>query len=100
MIILQSPKVIAALTIMIITTTVIMIITTKIRAITTIDSIDFTRISHHLVLHTKSAPVTYFCFGTINFAYNSLLNFTGFWYYKRYAKPKLQSICRQISKIK
>ena len=43
MIILQSPKVIAALTIMIITTT-IFIITTKIRAITTINSIDFTKL--------------------------------------------------------
>ena len=50
MIILQSPKVIAKLTIMIITTTIIIIITTKIRAITTINSIDFTRISHHRVL--------------------------------------------------
>ena len=58
MIILQSPKVIATLTIMIITTTIIIIITTKIRAITTINSIDFTRISHHLVLHSKSAPAT------------------------------------------
>ena len=55
MIILQSPKVIATLTIMIITTT-IFIITTKIRAITTINSIDFTKIGHHLVLHSKSAP--------------------------------------------
>ena len=54
MIILQPPKVIATLTIMIITTTII-IIATKIRAITTINSIDFTRISHHLVLHSKSA---------------------------------------------
>ena len=48
MIILQSPKVIATLT--------IMIITTKIRAITTINSIDFTKIGHHLVLHSKSTP--------------------------------------------
>ena len=56
MIILQSPKVIATLTIMIITTTIIIIITTKTRAITNINSIDFTRISHHLVLHFKSAP--------------------------------------------
>ena len=55
MIILQSPKVIATLTIMIITTTIIIIITTKIRAITTINSIDFTKIGHHLVLHSKSA---------------------------------------------
>ena len=55
MIILQPPKVIATLTIMIITTTIIIIIATKIRAITTINSIDFTRISHHLVLHSKSA---------------------------------------------
>ena len=54
MITLQSPKVIATLTIMIITT--IIIITTKIRAITTINSIDFTKIGHHLVLHSKSAP--------------------------------------------
>ena len=50
---LQSPE--AALTIMIITTTIIIIIT-KIRAITTINSIDFTKIGHHLVLHSKSAP--------------------------------------------
>ena len=56
MIILQSPKVIATLTIMIITTKIIKIITTKIRAITTINSIDFTKIGHHLVLHSKSAP--------------------------------------------
>ena len=55
MIILQSPKVIATLTIMI-TTTIIIIITTKIRAITTINSIGFTKIGHHLVLHSKSAP--------------------------------------------
>ena len=55
MIILQPSKVIATLTIMIITTTII-IITTKIRAITIVNSIDFTRISHHLVLHSKSAP--------------------------------------------
>ena len=55
MIILQSPKVIAALTIMIITTTIIIKITTKIRAITTINSIGFTKIGHHLVLHSKSA---------------------------------------------
>ena len=54
MIILQPPKVIATLTIMIITT-IIIIIATKIRAITTINSIDFTRISHHLALHSKSA---------------------------------------------
>ena len=58
MIILQSPKVIATLTIMIITTTIIIIIT-KIRAITTINSIDFTKIGHHLVLHSKSAPEKY-----------------------------------------
>ena len=56
MIILQSPKVIATLTIMIITTTIIIKITTKIRAITTINSISFTKIGHHLVLHSKSAP--------------------------------------------
>ena len=55
MIIPQSPKVIATFTIMIITTTIIIIIT-KIRAITTINSIDFTKIGHHLVLHSKSAP--------------------------------------------
>ena len=55
MIILQSPKVIATLTIMIITATIIIIITTKIRAITTINSIDFTKIGNHLVLHSKSA---------------------------------------------
>ena len=60
MIILQSPKVIATLTIMIITTTIIIIIT-KIRPITTINSIDFTKIGHHLVLHSKPAPVTNAC---------------------------------------
>ena len=58
-IILQSPKVIATLTIMIITATIIIIIATKIRAITTINSIDFTKIGHHLVLHSKSAPEKY-----------------------------------------
>ena len=57
MIILQSPKVIATLTIMIITTTII-IMTTKKRAITTINSIDFTKIGHHLVLHSKSATAS------------------------------------------
>ena len=56
MFILQSPEEIATLTIMIITTTIIIIITTKIRAITTINSIDFTKIGHYLVLHSKSAP--------------------------------------------
>ena len=59
MIIFQSPKVIATLTIMIIATTIIIIITTKIRATTTINSIDFTKIGHHLVLHSKSAPDIY-----------------------------------------
>ena len=67
MIILQSPKVIATLTIMIITTTIIIIITTKIRAITTINSIDFTRISHHLVLHSKSAPACVHVLTILNF---------------------------------
>ena len=39
-----------------ITTTIIIIITTKITAITTMNSIDFTKIGLHLVLHSKSAP--------------------------------------------
>ena len=55
MMILQSPNVIATLTIMIITTRIV-ITTTKIRAITTINSIDFAKIGHHLFLHFKSAP--------------------------------------------
>ena len=58
MIILQSPKVIATLTIMIITAPIIIIITTKMGAITTINRVDFTKIGHHLVLHSKSAPVS------------------------------------------
>ena len=55
-VILQSPE--ATLTIMIITTTIIIIIATKIRAI---NSIDFTKIGHHLVLHSKSAHMEYSC---------------------------------------
>ena len=55
MIILQSPEVIAKLTIMIITTTII-IITTKISNNCNINNIDFAQIVHHLVLHSKSTP--------------------------------------------
>ena len=40
---------------MIITTIIITIITKKIRTITVIYN-DFTKIGHHLVLHSKSAP--------------------------------------------
>ena len=56
MIILQSPEVIATLTIMIITTTIIIIITTKISNNCNINNIDFAQIGHHLVLHSKSTP--------------------------------------------
>ena len=66
---LQSPE--AALTIMIITTTIIIIIT-KIRAITTINSIDFTKIGHHLVLHSKSAPVIVIHVQLFSFMFNVL----------------------------
>ena len=59
MIILPSPKVIATLTLMIKTTTIIITVTTKIRAITTINSINFTKIGHHLVLHSKSVPALF-----------------------------------------
>ena len=57
MIILQSPEVIAKLTIMIITTTIIIIITTKISNNCNINNItNFAQIGHHLVLHSKSTP--------------------------------------------
>ena len=57
MIILQSPKVTATFTIMIITATIIItIITTKISNSCNINNIDFGKIGHHLVLHSKSAP--------------------------------------------
>ena len=60
MIILQSPKVIATLTIMIITTAIIITVrTTKIIATAEINSVDFAKIGQHLLLLSKSAPVYY-----------------------------------------
>ena len=57
MIILKSPKVTATLTIMIIAARIIIaIITTKISNSCNINNIDFAKIGHHLVLHSKSAP--------------------------------------------
>ena len=76
MMILQSPKVIATLTIMIITLTTTIIITAKIRTINCIiNSIDFTKIGHQFVLYSKSAPVMHSVFGVLPCAHVACIGY-------------------------
>ena len=75
MIIFQSLKVIATLAIMIIKATIIIIIKNNKNKSNdcTINSIDFTKIGHHLVLHSKSFPEGYVFFN--DFSKTSILFF-------------------------